>query len=187
MYDNQGSDLYNNIFLYHSSLCIAPALLFPLSLCVFVCVRVYFLLYMFCWFRHAKDTSQIFQFGGRENIKYIYSFAHVIYADYLNFLFANLWHITPELRIMLFSLFSYPLMLYCCWRLGSMCVHLASQRKKNWWKISATYPQLNNSLWQHGMYRWMLHAARLTLNTKRTHCEMSSLYSHGTNSLRQND
>lgn len=130
MYDNQGSDLYNNIFLYHSSLCIAPALLFPLFLCV--CVRVYFLLSMFCWFRHAKDTSQTFQFGGRENIKYIYSFAHVIYADYLNFLFANLWHITPELRIMLFSLFSYPLMLYYGWRLGSMRVYPVPQRgKKN--------------------------------------------------------
>lgn len=45
----------------------------------------------------------------RENIKYIYSFAHVIYADYLNFLCANLWHITLELRIMLFLLFTFPL------------------------------------------------------------------------------
>lgn len=106
-----------------------PSLSF--SVCVCVCVRVDFLLSIFCWFRHAKDTSQIFQFGGgRENIKYIYSFAHVIYADYLNFLFANLWHITPELRIMLFSLFSYPLMLYYGWRLGSIRVHPAPQREK---------------------------------------------------------
>lgn len=113
-YDNQGSDLYNDIFLYHITLCRSSVRGFSFAIDPMG--------FRAQWAHHHQSKYS----SGRENIKYIYSFAHVIYADYLNFLYANLWHITQELRIMFVLLFSFPLMPYDGWRFPplSLAAHL---------------------------------------------------------------
>lgn len=125
--------IISSFITLHCAVRTAPALLSVLG-GFFLCSLSLSLSLSVVWQNEAlpKTPATLFQCAARENIKYIYSFAHVIYADYLNFLCANLWHITPELRIMLFSLFSFPLMLYCGWRLV-VCdarVHCI-QRQKN--------------------------------------------------------
>lgn len=120
--DNQGSDLYNNIILYHISLCRRSSAINSATTTTTAtsnyCCAVRCDAHISKQFLHTNAISKYLS-SGRENIKYIYSFAHVIYADYLNFLYANLWHITVELRIMLFLLFTFPLA-----RLASSFCHL---------------------------------------------------------------